>query len=148
MDITANGSCLMLIKGGTGAKPTFSSYEHLQQLLPNKTVKIDLKRGGKRFTQNLELCIFQSKINFKHESTALVLCDGLMPVNFTIQSLPKQGEEKNYVKSFPTKKGSLFNQLVSCSLLLLHAEASSYFELIFFSISEPEQRFTNGAQLT
>ena len=44
MDITANGSCLMLIKGGTGAKPTFSSYEHLQQLLPNKTVKIDLKR--------------------------------------------------------------------------------------------------------
>ena len=116
MDITANGSCLMLIKGGTGAKPTFSSYEHLQQLLPNKTVKIDLKRGRKGFIQNLELCIFQSKINFKHESTALVLCDGLMPVNFTIQSLPKQGEEKNYVKSFPTKKGLSF-QLVSFLLI-------------------------------
>ena len=52
MDITANGSCLMLIKGGTGAKPTFSSYEHLQQLLPNKTVRIDLKSGRKRFRRN------------------------------------------------------------------------------------------------
>ena len=58
MDITANGSCLMLIKGGTGAKPTFSSYEHLQQLLPNKTVKIDLKRGTKRIYLELRICVF------------------------------------------------------------------------------------------
>ena len=115
MDITANGSCLMLIKGGTGAKPTFSSYEHLQQLLPNKTVKIDLKRGGKRFTQNLELCIFQSKINFKHESTALVLCDGLMPVNFTILSLPKQGEKK--LREIISHKKRLSFQLVSFLLI-------------------------------